>query len=406
VTPVPLELPLRPAEAGSVANLIFDLAERKSLTDDLRSRLAGRAAVLRLTGLKPYFGSLARDPVHPSTYYLAVDGDESEPLLLHMALANAPTSSLFAKPLLVGRMPRPGGPEMVINCLRFGPGERENIRKFAASTDPRLLPQPLGPRPAIVVESTQPAADFPVAFEAFRAVLKRTGKNLAAFSGGHPDTYSTALWAAIRAGWRDGYSMRAAIPIDGSTDRTKAAIRHWADCSRFAVSIVGRSSLGGDLAETLDPKPNEISTGEAARLTLQYGAALKAAAEAHEWIRQTRSALKIGRSFDLEISFEGAEHPTSPTELLFCLHWMKSHGRPVQLGAPEPGAGSPSSLGELSAVARQYGCTLSLTARPDHTADALAVIGRATMGRISYRLAAGQSDLPAAIQSAATGLLA
>ena len=46
-------------------------------------------------GLVPYFASLERDPVHPSTYYLAVDGEAGQPLLLHTALANAPTSSLF-----------------------------------------------------------------------------------------------------------------------------------------------------------------------------------------------------------------------------------------------------------------------------------------------------------------------
>jgi exonuclease SbcC len=44
VTPVPLELPLRPAEAAELANLIFDHAEGKPLSDDVRNRLASRAA--------------------------------------------------------------------------------------------------------------------------------------------------------------------------------------------------------------------------------------------------------------------------------------------------------------------------------------------------------------------------
>ena len=139
MTPVPLELPLRPAEAADVANLIFDHAERKPLTDDVRNRLAARAAVLKLQTITPYFGSLERDPVHPSVYYLAVDG-ESEPLLLHMALAAAPTSSIYHKPLLIGRMRRPNGPEMVINAIPFGPDERARTsrRLPRASTRPSI----------------------------------------------------------------------------------------------------------------------------------------------------------------------------------------------------------------------------------------------------------------------------
>ena len=90
VTPVPLELPLRPAEAAELAHLIFDQAERKSLTGEVRNRLAARARVLRLSTITPYFGSLGRDPVHPSAYYLAVDGEHGVPHLLYIALANAP----------------------------------------------------------------------------------------------------------------------------------------------------------------------------------------------------------------------------------------------------------------------------------------------------------------------------
>ena len=74
MTPVPLELPLRPAEAADLANLIFDHAEGKLLSDDVRNRLAARAAAVKFQTLSPFFGSLERDPVHHSVYYLAVDG--------------------------------------------------------------------------------------------------------------------------------------------------------------------------------------------------------------------------------------------------------------------------------------------------------------------------------------------
>jgi len=65
-----------------VANLVFSLAERKPLSDELRSRLAARSLALRLETLRPYAGSLERDPVHHSTYYLAVDSQNGAPWLL------------------------------------------------------------------------------------------------------------------------------------------------------------------------------------------------------------------------------------------------------------------------------------------------------------------------------------
>ena len=47
MTPVPLELPLRTAEAAELANPIFDRAEHRALTDEVRNRMAARAAVPR-----------------------------------------------------------------------------------------------------------------------------------------------------------------------------------------------------------------------------------------------------------------------------------------------------------------------------------------------------------------------
>ena len=89
MTPVPLDLPLRPPEAAEVANLVFTLAERKPLNDEVRGRVASRLAAMRLESLRVYPGSLNRDPVHHSTYYLAADGQNGEALLLHMAAATA-----------------------------------------------------------------------------------------------------------------------------------------------------------------------------------------------------------------------------------------------------------------------------------------------------------------------------
>jgi len=66
-------------DARELANLIFDHAEGKPLNDETRNRLASRASVLKLETITPYFGSLERDPVHPSAYYLAVDGIGPKP---------------------------------------------------------------------------------------------------------------------------------------------------------------------------------------------------------------------------------------------------------------------------------------------------------------------------------------
>jgi hypothetical protein len=410
MTPVPLELPLRPAEAAALANLIFDQAEGKPLTDELRTRLASRGSVLPLSSLVPYFGSLERDPVHPSTYYLAVDGDAGQPLLLHMALANAPTGSLFRKPLLIGRMPRPSGPEMVINCLPFGPAQREEVEKFAARTDPRLLPRPLGPHAAIVVESPRPEVDFPVALEASRVLAKRGGKNLVALAGGPGENsaaYPCGVWAAIRAGWRTGYGLGTTVVLDEDMERVREAIRRSAACSLFTVAMGGAIrpvAHRGALDE-------QSALNEGARREGEFGPALQAAEAALEAIRRTRSAIKAARSFDFELSLEGSPQPTSPADLRFCLDWMKARGHAVQLAAPQLGGPrtAATELAELAPVARHYGCALSLASSATHDSGILQAIGRATLGRVNYRLSAGRfpagaADLASAIQVAAAHL--
>ena len=89
---VPMELPIQAGEAASLAELIFAAAEGKALNDELRNRLAAQSASLALSTIRPYFGSLAGDPVHPSAYYLAIDARNNESVLLHFAAASAPTS--------------------------------------------------------------------------------------------------------------------------------------------------------------------------------------------------------------------------------------------------------------------------------------------------------------------------
>jgi hypothetical protein len=331
VTPVPLELPLRPSEAAELANLVFDQAERQPLTDELRNRLAARAAVLKLETLTPYFGSLERDPVHPGAYYLVVDGIEGSSHLLYMALSTAPTSSIFHKPLLIGRMRRINGPELVINATPFGPADRDNIDLFASRIDSAFLPRPQGSRAEILVES-----DASAAFNVFRAVHKRTGKNVAALAC----DYHAALWAAIRVGWRLGYAAVGELPAAGNIALT-----------RFRVDVSGIEPLES---------------------------ALKAAEQAHEQLRQARAALKLPGSFEFEVGLP----EVSAADLEFCLDQLKTCGHAAQFAAPVRIVGS---LQDAADAARRHQAILSLRYRGGG-AGSIQEAARATLGRVSIRV--------------------
>jgi len=320
VTPVPLDLPVRPQEAAELARLIFQQAEGKRLSDDLRARIASRAAQLHLETINPYFGSLAREPIHHSTYYLAADGIGGVPLLLHMAPPIAPTSAIFAKPLLIGRLA-----DAVVNAIPFGPADRDNIAAFVARIDPAFAPRPQGARPAIAVP-----ADHPAAFEAFRSVLRRSGRNLAASCAVDVET---AEWAAIRAGWREGYSA-----VGGG----QPGFTHF----------------------TVDLPPGE-------------------AAAAHERIRQARSAARLNRPFDFELSFASAPAPTTPAELHAALEFLKAAGHAPQW--VEPRLEGLDRLEELAAAALLFQCGIAVAALPGHDAAALESIARATGGRYFYK---------------------
>ncbi|HYW48694.1 MAG TPA: hypothetical protein VE959_37870 [Bryobacteraceae bacterium] len=408
MTPVPLDLPLRTSEAAELANLIFDQAERKALTEEVRNRLAARASVLRLETITPWFGSLARDPVHPSSYYVAVDGARGEPLLLHVALATAPTSSIFYKPLLIGRMRRPNGFEMVLNAVPFGAGERERLEQFAQRIDTAFLPRPQGIRTAIAIEPADPEKELPGAFEAFRAVWKRTGKNVAAMGvAAGTDArrlYSAGLWAAIRAGWREGFSAGVKIAASETPEPAREAIREAAAFTRFAIDIgplLRPVAGGGDTAAEEKFEAGfsaedrgwmfdefgvlELTPEDVVRLAVKFGPGLQAAERLHETIRQARAAQKTARPFDFELSIEQAAERTTAEELMFCLHWLKARGHAAQLAAPRV-AGPASGMADLAAVARRYQCVLSLEGRPEHGPEELDAIARATAGRVNYRV--------------------
>ena len=213
MTPIPLVLPLKANEAAALADLVYQQLEGNPLTADLRNRFAARLPQLALETFTPFPGSLARDPIHPSTYYIAID-TQSGPMLLRIALASSPASGLFPGAMLIGRMRPGGGREIVINAVPFNFSDHAAIRTFAEQVDPAFLPRSQGPQSAIIVEG----ADSAAAFRAFRAILKSTGLNLAAIA----DNYDIALWSAIRAGWREGWNAQTSDP--SASEYTKYSV--------------------------------------------------------------------------------------------------------------------------------------------------------------------------------------
>lgn len=291
MTQIPLVLPLKANEAAALADLVYQQLEGSPLTADLRNRFAARLPQLGLETFTPYPGSLARDPIHPSTYYIAVD-TQSAPMLLRIALASSPASGLFPGAMLIGRMRPGGGREIVINAIPFDSSDRDAVRMFAEQVDPDFLPRPQGPQSAILVDG-----DFPAAFRAFRAILKSTGLNLAATAG----DYDNALWSAIRAGWRDGWTAQTSDPSA-------------ADYTKFSA------------------------TGPLEHL-----------AETYDRIR----AAKAPHVFDFEIE--------TPGEISHALDWMKSHGKQVQFIVVNPN----SDVRAQADTARQFNAMVSFTSATD-----------------------------------------
>ncbi len=356
MTPVPLDLPLRPPEAAELAALIFETAEGRPLTDELRRRIAARAAGRPRHTIVPYFGSLERDPVHLSTYYLAVDVSQGPPQLLHLAPASAPTSSIFPKPLLVGRMHRTPGPEIVINTIPFGPADSAALESFASRVAPAFLPRPHSSRATIV------APPGPETFEAFQAIRKRTGRNMAAIGAAVGDPaagYYAGLWSAIRSGWRDGYS--AVVRLSATEIPPEAAL--------FSAIVFDAAPLSGagalpeaECAWAVEQFAGTLPAAETLLLTARFGPVLLAAEKLRNHVRQLRAARKINRPFDFELALDRLSQP-APTarELAFCLQWLKARGHAVQLAAPQFAGLSADQARELAAVCRAFQCAVDIS---------------------------------------------
>ena len=88
-------------EAAAIAKLIFQDGENQIPDDASRKRLGEECGKLSLAGLRPYAGSLDKDPSQASNYYLAADAlkdGAATPLLLHFSLTSGKAASLFSRP--------------------------------------------------------------------------------------------------------------------------------------------------------------------------------------------------------------------------------------------------------------------------------------------------------------------
>lgn len=316
MTPSLFDLPVRTGEAAAIANLVFEVAGEKPLSEDLRGRIAARAGLLRLENTVPYFGSLERDPIHPAAIYLAIDAIGGEHLLLRMAPATTPSSGLFPKSILIGRLPGPKGQELVINALPFAPGDHDAVRTFAEQVNTAFLPRPQGNRSAIIA-----VGEAAKAFEAFRAILKNRGINFAGVADANE-----GIWAAIRTGWREGYTAETpefAVPAEMGKEFRDQIAPHLL-CSQF--------------------------TADARDIALD-GAAL-AAAKVFDALRELKTARRTARTFDLCIRLRSAAQAAD-----FLSAWREGGRAPILI---KPDLHPADSLADLAAEARAFQSVLAV----------------------------------------------
>lgn len=325
---------MRSSEAASIADILFQSVDElansgRKFNDETRHRIAARLKNIETPSIRAYPLSIEPDPIHPSSYYLAVDGlshGRVAPLLLRLGLASSPASGLFPKSVLIGRMRPAGGREIVVNAIPFGPTDEDHLRTFNEQVTKAFQPRPQGSQPALIVSTDDLASTTPLAFDAFRRILRDTGQNRASFSAPLATAqsgYLTVLWSAVRAGWREGYSLGVTgIPAHPNSH---AALEGLKGFTRYSV-------------EATD---------------------LDAAAAIYEHLRRVKLAPVPGqtRGFDFELDFRALK--LTANTLAECLQTWRAAGRAVHSIIP------PASSGDLESLAnvlRQYNALPTLEA--------------------------------------------
>ena len=208
MTPSLFDLPLRLGDAAALAAILFEQLGTKPVPvrPEQRIRIAARAEAIAFDAMRVWFGSLERDPVHPSAYYICVDGVEGQPLLLRVATVSTPSSGLFPRSILIGRT-FVARTEAVFNVVPFGPAHREQLHTFATEVNPAFEPRVLSNRKPVRVTGDVTAA-IGEQVRRWRAGEREQllfnapeGEDSAAFT-------AATLWAVIRGGWREGYAIQ------------------------------------------------------------------------------------------------------------------------------------------------------------------------------------------------------
>ena len=397
-------------EASQITARIYEHTRDRTIDAKVREHLAKDLAGLGLTTLKPYAGSLAADPSKASNYYLALDalaGGKTTPLLMHVAMGASPAGQLLAEPIRTDRV-QIDGKEALLSFIPFSSHDHENIRKFAEQIDRTFLPRPQRSQPAVAAGNRHPEISLPAVFDGFRTILDKLHVNMAStvqlsatremttedaldlrdgenpVATGHTRVsirhlYHTGLWAAIRSGWREGYSAEAdhfivsgnnADEIAQSVEAVKTAIRHAAGYTKFttdtsrlfelqadsrhpepwsdsAVSEKFQQIFPGDEQKwirseflksfRIGGKDYTFTDSEVLRLGVKFGQSLKLNEELYDTIGKTKAEAGLNTEFDFEPSIDEAETLTTAKELLFYMHWLKARGRAAQLCPPNLG---------------------------------------------------------------------
>jgi hypothetical protein len=364
---------------------LYERVEGREITEILHIEIE-KGAPLDDVEWRFYFPSLTRDPEKPDVLYLAADSGSDRP---------APKLLVFTR-----------SAEGALDCevRPFAPTDRAAVRDFAERIDPRFLPRPQKDQPAVATGNRHPEISLPAAFAAFGRILRETGVNMAstvqlsatremtideaiaARSGDNPTEightrvsiehlYHCGLWAAIRAGWRHGYTAEAdhfiisgntPAEIDASIEATREAIRRAAGYTKFTTDSSRMFRLQADqrhpaawsnaevdaqFAATLTADEQKwvldefsraveidgyrytFEAAEIRRLAVKFCESLKLNEQLYDFIREQ----KQGREFDFEPSIDEAETLTTPKELLFYMHWLAARGRPASLVPPNLG---------------------------------------------------------------------
>jgi len=380
-----------------------------AVDDSVRSRLAQRLAAAEGDGVTWFPQSLTRAG---DAWFIAFEDNGAPKLLQYggeigaFGLANATERRFNGDAVYV---------------YPFAAADRGNVAAFAERIDPAFLPRPQRNLPGIAVGNRHPEVSLPAVFDAFRDILRDTGLNLASTvqlsatremttdeeiarrDGSNPTApghtrvsirhlYHAGLWAAIRSGYRYGYTAEADhFIVSGANDAeiaksvewVKVAIRDAAGFTKFTTDTSRVFDLRADvrhpqpltepeIEELFDLRltPQERAWVQAAfskpfdcgsasyrfdpaeikRLAVKFAPSLKLNEELFDSILQARH----GAAFDFEPSLDEAETLTSAKELIFYMHWLKERGRPAQLVPPNLGFKKRQAYPETRAALEKY----------------------------------------------------